>query len=34
VKAAFLVPCAEYDREDMKQPPGCDWFTTPDEPQG
>ncbi|MGH2736413.1 MAG: right-handed parallel beta-helix repeat-containing protein [Actinomycetota bacterium] len=32
-KAAFLVPCSEYDREDNKQPPGCDWFTTPEEPE-
>ena len=34
VKSAGLATCATFDREDNPQPPGCDWFTTPDEPEG
>jgi hypothetical protein len=34
VKSAGLVPCATYDREDNPDPPGCDWFETPPEPEG
>ncbi|HET9516688.1 MAG TPA: right-handed parallel beta-helix repeat-containing protein, partial [Actinoplanes sp.] len=34
VKSAGLVPCATYDREDNPDPPGCDWFITPQEPEG
>lgn len=33
VKQGPLVPCATYDREDNKDPLGCDWFVTPDRPQ-
>jgi hypothetical protein len=28
-----LIPCATYNREDNQNPPGCDWFETPEEPQ-
>ena len=34
VKSASLAPCATYDREDNPNPPGCDWFVTPPEPEG
>ena len=32
VKSAGLLPCAEYDREDNQNPPGCTWLVTPAEP--
>jgi hypothetical protein len=31
-KQAFLVPCATWNPQDNTDPPGCDWFTTPNEP--
>ena len=34
VKSADLAPCATYDREDNPNPPLCDWFITPAEPEG
>ncbi|MGH3441775.1 MAG: hypothetical protein ACRDUY_06975, partial [Nitriliruptorales bacterium] len=34
VKSAGLAPCAPYDREDNPDPPGCDWFDDPEEPEG
>jgi hypothetical protein len=33
-KTALNAPCAEYDREDNPDPPGCTWFDTPPRPQG
>jgi hypothetical protein len=32
-KDAFLVPCATWDPHSNQSPPGCDWFTTPPQPQ-
>jgi hypothetical protein len=32
-KHAFLVPCATWDPNTNTDPPGCDWFTLPPEPQ-
>jgi hypothetical protein len=32
-KQAFLVPCAVWDPMTNPDPPGCDWFTVPPEPQ-
>jgi hypothetical protein len=32
-KQATLVPCATWHPIDNPDPPGCDWFTTPPEPQ-
>jgi hypothetical protein len=32
-KDASLVPCATWNPNDNQFPPGCDWFTTPPEPQ-
>jgi hypothetical protein len=34
VKSAGLVPCATYDREDNPEPTGCDWFDSPEVPEG
>ena len=34
VKSASMVSCATYNREDMPDPPGCNWFDTPAEPAG
>lgn len=34
VKSAGLVPCATYDREDNPDPEGCDWFESPEPPEG
>ncbi len=33
-KAAILLPCASWDPQDdvLQDPPGCDWFTRPPEP--
>jgi hypothetical protein len=33
-KQVPLVPCGVYDRDDpvLRQPPGCDWMTTPEKP--
>jgi hypothetical protein len=31
-KQAFLVPCATWHPVDNPDPPGCNWFTTPPEP--
>jgi hypothetical protein len=31
-KTASLVPCATWNPQDNTDPPGCDWFTTPPEP--
>lgn len=31
-KSANLVPCATWNPEDNTDPPGCDWFTRPPEP--
>ena len=31
-KQAFLVPCATWHPIDNPDPAGCDWFTTPQEP--
>jgi hypothetical protein len=31
-KTASLVPCATWNPRDNTDPPGCDWFTTPPEP--
>jgi hypothetical protein len=31
-KQATLVPCATWHPVDNPDPPGCDWFTTPNEP--
>ena len=31
-KQATLVPCATWHPIDNPDPPGCDWFTTPNEP--
>jgi hypothetical protein len=31
-KQAFLVPCATWNPETNTDPPGCDWFTVPTEP--
>jgi len=31
-KQAFLVPCATWDPATNTDPPGCDWFTLPPEP--
>jgi hypothetical protein len=32
-KQGTLVPCATWDPTTNTDPPGCDWFTTPPEPQ-
>jgi hypothetical protein len=32
-KQATLVPCATWNPTDNTDPPGCDWFTVPQEPQ-
>lgn len=34
-KTLSLAPCVTYDRNDpeLRDPPGCDWFDTPEEPQ-
>jgi hypothetical protein len=32
-KQGTLVPCATWNPVDNTDPPGCDWFTTPPEPQ-
>ena len=32
-KLLELVPCASWDPQTNTDPPGCDWFTTPPEPQ-
>jgi hypothetical protein len=34
VKSASMVSCATYNREDMPDPPGCNWFDSPAEPAG
>ena len=34
VKSATFAPCATYNREDMQDPPLCDWFDSPAEPEG
>ncbi len=31
-KTARNAPCAQYNREDEPNPPGCNWFTTPPKP--
>jgi hypothetical protein len=33
-KTAQMAGCAEYNREDNPDPPGCDWFDDPSEPEG
>jgi hypothetical protein len=33
IKDASLVPCATWDPQTNTDPPGCDWFTRPAEPQ-
>ena len=32
-KQAMLIPCATWDPMTNTDPPGCDWFTRPSEPQ-
>jgi len=32
-KLLSLIPCASWDPVTNTDPPGCDWFTTPPEPQ-
>jgi hypothetical protein len=32
-KLLGLLPCASWDPQTNTDPPGCDWFTTPAEPQ-
>lgn len=34
VKSASMVSCATYNREDEPDPPGCNWFDSPAEPEG
>jgi hypothetical protein len=34
VKSASMVSCATYNREDQPDPPGCNWFDSPAEPEG
>jgi hypothetical protein len=34
VKSASMVSCATYNREDQPDPPGCNWFDSPSEPEG
>lgn len=34
VKSAALLPCSQYDRWENPNPPACDWFTTPEVPEG
>jgi hypothetical protein len=31
-KLLELLPCAEWNPETNTDPPGCDWFTLPPEP--
>jgi hypothetical protein len=31
-KTALNAPCAEYDRDDNPDPPGCNWFDSPARP--
>ena len=31
-KLLELLPCASWDPQTNTDPPGCDWFTTPPEP--
>ena len=31
-KTALNAPCAEYDRDDNPDPPGCTWFDDPPKP--
>jgi hypothetical protein len=33
-KSALMVSCATYNREDMKDPEGCDWFDSRAQPEG
>lgn len=33
-KTAQNAPCATYNREDMPDPPGCNWFDSPVQPAG
>jgi LPXTG-motif cell wall-anchored protein len=33
-KTALNAPCAEYDRDDNPDPPGCNWFIDPAQPAG
>jgi hypothetical protein len=33
-KSASMVSCAAYNREDLNDPPGCNWFDSPAEPEG
>lgn len=33
-KTAANAPCATYNRETERNPPGCTWFTTPPQPAG
>ena len=34
VKSASMVSCATYNREDEPDPPGCNWFDSPAQPEG
>ena len=33
-KTARNAPCATYNREDEPDPPGCNWFDSPSQPEG